>query len=251
MKRLINSLLIITLLSWHCAFSQSISPYNLNKEGSFSQMFKPDMHKNYYSNTFLQQTNTPENITNSLNPLFYIHLFGGTGLSILSSSKIESLLGDDFGIGIGLPNWSWGLIGGYKNIVQIEFNNGISDHDFNNNSIRPDIPSKVIKMDYETTDWQFKVNPLFWDMAGNSAYFIIIGVGDVEWRDKENDGFSGTSQIIGLEYAQFTKFVSWSFSFKRYGITFKKTILLNTPIDLKTEASDYILEMKIGFGYGI
>ncbi|MBN1292436.1 MAG: hypothetical protein JXB48_11410 [Candidatus Latescibacteria bacterium] len=61
-------------------------------------------------------------------------------------------MGDDFGIGIGLPTWSYGLRCGYRHIVQVEYNVGKSDHDFNNNSIIPDVLSEVIKMDYETKD---------------------------------------------------------------------------------------------------
>ena len=188
--------------------------------------------------------------------LGYIHIFGGMGFSFLSSSKIKSLLGDDFGIGIGLPTWSYGIRGGFRNIFQVEYNIGDAAHDFNNNSIIEDVPNEIIKMDYDTKDLQLKINPFFWKQTKNKAglskaYFIVLGKGDVEWRDKNNDGFSGTSQIYGLEYSVFSKNISYSVSFKRYGIKFDKTLLFNIPIDLETKASDYILEIKVGFGLGI
>jgi len=251
MKRFINSWIIITAILFNWAFSQITSLNYLNRDVSDNYICNPNTNEIYLHNKFTQQINSSQKIATKVSPLFYLHFYGGIGFSFLSSSKIKSLLGGDFGIGIGLPTWSWGLISGYKNIVQIEYNNGISDHDFNNNSIIPGIPSKVIKMDYKTTDWQFKLNPLFWKMKDNKAYFIIIGTGNVKWLDKNRDGFNGTSQIIGLEYAQLKKFVSWSVSLKRYGITFEKTTLFNVPFDLKTQATDYILEFKIGFGYGI
>jgi len=189
-------------------------------------------------------------------PLGYIHVFGGMGFSFLSSSKIKSLIGDDFGIGIGLPTWSYGIRGGIKHLVQVEYNMGDAAHDFNNNSIIEDIPDEIIKMDYDTKDLQIKVNPLFWNCKTNEngftkAWFIVIGTGDVEWKDKNNDGFEGSSKIYGLEYAGFSKNVSFSFSFKKYVIEFDKTILFNIPFDVKTKASDWIFEMKVGVGLGI
>jgi len=185
-----------------------------------------------------------------------MHLFGGIGFSYLSSSDIESLLGDEFGIGIGLPTWSYGFLIGFSNIFQIEFNMGNANHNFNNNSILADVPNEIIEMEYDTYDWQLKLNPLFFiknvnEKGFTGAYFIVIGTGNVEWIDKNNDGFEGTSKIYGVEYARFSKNVSWSVSFKRYGLDFKRTILFNIPFDSKTEASDYILEFKLGIGLGI
>ncbi len=189
-------------------------------------------------------------------PNFYGHLFGGAGLSFMSSDDITSLLVDDFGIGIGLPSWSYGIRCGFRHIAQIEYNFGKSHHDFNNNSIIKSIPSTVIKMDYDTKEMQFKINPFFWKTSVTSkgftkVFFLVGGFGDVEWRDKDDDGFEGTSSIYGIEYALLSKHKSLSFSFKRYGIEFDKTTLLGIPFDHKTNASDYIFEIKFGFGTGI
>ena len=253
MNRFFISWLVIIFISFNCVISQSsfVSPTSdtqINKNAFYSGIRNLTINENLYATKIYQDSSI---LSFEAMPLLYLHLYGGTGFSFLSSSDIKSLLGNDFGIGIGLPTWSWGVVGGYKNILQIEYNNGISDHDFNNNSIIKSIPSKVIKMDYNTTDWQFKLNPLFWNMTKNKAFFLIIGSGDVEWRDESNDGFTGTSQIFGLEYAKISRYLSWSVSFKRYGTTFQKTILFNIPFNIETEASDYILEFKIGFGYGI
>lgn len=198
-----------------------------------------------------QQNEEANNVLAKRIPWLYAHIYGGMGVSLLFSTEIKKLLGDDFGIGMGLPDWSWGGIVGFKNIIQVEYNNGISDHDFNNNSIIKDIPSKVIKMDYKTNDLQLKFNPLFWTSAQNKAYFLIFGKGDVEWIDKNNDGFQGTSQIIGVEYFWMSRFTSWSVSFKRYGLTLDKTIIFNIPFETKTKAANYLLEFKLGFGFGI
>ena len=238
------------------AFAQGISV----KSFSFSQTqgIAADAHPGQQGvNEILHAGVSPQDTVSVPTPapeppvLAYLHIYGGMGFSYVSASEINALLGDDFGIGIGLPTWAWGFIGGYKNIVQVEYNNGISDHNFNKNSIIADVPSEVIEMDYNTTDWHFKFNPLFWNMEPNSAIYLIYGMGDVEWKDTNNDGFTGTSQIFGLEYANITKYVSWSVSFKRYGITFDETRLFNIPFDVKTEASDYILEFKGGVGLGI
>ncbi len=185
----------------------------------------------------------------------YAHLFGGMGMSFLTAEDVESIIGDDFGIGIGLPTWSYGIRGGFRNILQVEYNFGIASHDFNNNSIIEDIPNEVIEMDYETTDIQFKFNPFFWKAPGvkngkTKAIFLIYGFGDVEWRDTNDDGFEGTSTILGIEYSRFSKNLSWSVSFKHYGIEFDETTVFNIPFEHSTEASDYILEFKVGFGVG-
>ena len=189
-------------------------------------------------------------------PLGYFHVFGGMGLSYLSYDKVKDLIGDDFGIGIGLPTWSYGIRGGIKHLVQVEYNFGDAAHDFNNNSIIPDVPSEQIKMDYDTKDLQIKVNPIFWRSETNrngftKAFFVVLGTGTVEWKDKNNDGFEGDSKIYGVEWAGISKNVSFGLSFKKYDIEFDRTILLNIPFDVKSKASDWIFEMKVGVGLGI
>ncbi|HDY90420.1 MAG TPA: hypothetical protein ENH82_20155 [bacterium] len=114
----------------------------------------------------------------------------------------------------------------------------------------------VIKMDYDTSDIQFKLNPKFWKNTTNSsgftkAFFLVYGFGDVEWRDRVDDGFEGKSTIYGIEYARISKNVSFSVSFKRYEIAFDETTLFDIPFDHKTDAADYILEIKIGLGLGM
>ena len=111
-------------------------------------------------------------------------------------------------------------------------------------------------MDYHTKEMQFKVNPFFWKTSVTSkgftkAIFLVGGFGDVEWRDKADDGFEGTSSIYGIEYALLSKHKSLSFSFKRYGIEFDETTLKGIPFDYKTNASYYIFEIKFGLGTGI
>lgn len=189
-------------------------------------------------------------------PLVYAHVFGGAGFSYLSASDVESVIGEDFGIGIGLPTWSYGVRSGYRNIFQIEYNFGQSDHDFNNNSIVEDVPDEVIAMDYSTNEIHFKFNPVFWIEGLISdgkpiAFFLVYGFGDVEWIDENDDGFSGTSTVMGLEYTEFTKNVSYSISFKHYGIEFEETTLAGIPFEHSIDASDYILEFKIGIGLGL
>ena len=202
--------------------------------------------------------NCQENVTvttqnNTVN--FYGHVFGGIGFSYLAAGDIKSLIGDEYGVGIGLPTWSYGVRAGYRHILQVEYNIGKANHDFRYNSIIKSIPSKVIHMNYDTHDVQFKINPKFWKSTTNEkgftkAFFLVYGFGDVEWRDKNDDGFTGKSKIYGIEFATISKNTSLSISFKRYDIDFDKTILFNIPFDYKTNASDYILEMKAGFGFG-
>lgn len=188
-------------------------------------------------------------------PNVYAHVYGGAGLSWLACDDVKSIIGDDFGIGLGLPSWSYGIRCGFRNILQIEYNWGKSDHDFNNNSIIKDIPSEVIKMDYDTKEIQLKINPMFWKVSTNAngftkAFFLVGGVGDVEWRDTAGDGFEGTSNIFGVEYAYFSKNFSLSFSLKRYGIEFDETTLFGYSFADQTDAADYIFEIKIGAGIG-
>lgn len=189
-------------------------------------------------------------------PNVYVHAFAGGGLSYLSSSDIKDVVSDDFGIGLGLPTWSYGLRGGFRTIAQVSLNIGRANHNFNNNSIIPDIPSEVIEMDYETTDVQFKVNPFFWRTSRTAsgqgkAWFLVWGFTEVDWKDEVGDGFSGKGNIIGIEYALVSTYLSGNFSFKRYAIDFDQTILFGLPFTTETSASDWIFEIKIGFGLGI
>ena len=187
----------------------------------------------------------------------YIHGFGGMGISFLSSESIQDLFGDEFGIGLGLPTWSYGLRGGLRHYLEVEFNWGIANHDFNNNSILPDVPDEIIEMDYRTRDFQLKLNAFFWRAAtvnssgASTAFFILWGSGSADWRDKNEDGFEGDVQVFGLEYAIISKTHGLSFSFKRYDLNFEATTLLGIEIPHKNSASDYIMEMKFSFGFGV
>ncbi|KAA3611030.1 MAG: hypothetical protein D8M58_13700 [Calditrichaeota bacterium] len=255
---MLNAFPVLRLIAGFAIFLFFTNAYSQQEiEGKFSPTLRNDFSDTFQkSQSLINQNNTSSSTSDNSISIGYVHVYGGMGFSILSSSKIEKLLGDDFGIGIGLPTWSYGFITGYQNIIQFEYNFGISDHNFNNNSIIKSIPNKVIKMDYDTEDFQLKINPFFWQESKTpsgaiSAFFLVWGKGDVVWKDENNDGFTGTSQILGVEYALISKNISISGSFKRYGIEFDKTILLGIPFDEKAKASDYILEMKIGFGFGI
>ncbi len=198
-------------------------------------------------------------------PTIYGHLFGGLGISYLSAKDIKDIVGDDWGVGIGLPTWSYGLRTGFRNILQVEYNIGKAKHNLNSTgyeAVPIDEPgyakekNEVVKMDYDTTDIQFKLNPKFWknttDVDGfTSAFFIVYGFGDVEWRDKVDDGFEGESTIYGIEYAKISKHATLSVSLKRYAIDFDETTLFEIPFPHKTNAADYIFEIKIGFGLGM
>jgi len=203
-------------------------------------------------------------------PNIYGHVFGGIGFSYLSANDVKDVVGDDWGVGIGLPTWSYGVRAGFRNIVQVEYNIGKAHHDLNGTGYKA-VPigepgyaeenNDVIKMDYDTSDIQFKLNPKFWKHTTNSsgytkAFFLVYGFGDVEWRDRVDDGFEGKSTIYGIEYALISKNVSLSVSFKRYEIAFDETTITYeaTQEDItfdKSDAADYIFEIKVGVGLGM
>ncbi|HDY90419.1 MAG TPA: hypothetical protein ENH82_20150 [bacterium] len=64
-------------------------------------------------------------------PNIYGHVFGGIGFSYLSADDVKEVVGDDWGVGIGLPTWSYGIRAGFRNIVQVEYNIGKAHHNLN------------------------------------------------------------------------------------------------------------------------
>ena len=174
-------------------------------------------------------------------PNLYLHAFGGAGISLMSAGDTRSALGFDQAVtGIGLPTLAFGLRGGFRHIAQVEVNFAWTQHNFNEFVNGQNI--SVRDMHYATTDVQVKINPRFQrepsrNEAGDiTALFLVLGVGDVLW-----DGMPGTSYILGVDYMELGRTLSWGLSLKRYGIRFEQT---------ETTASDYILELKFGLGIG-
>jgi|GEM_PF-4855575 len=189
-------------------------------------------------------------------PWFHVHAVGGLGLGFLSADEIRELLGDQFGIGLDFSK-SYGVRAGFRNIFQFELNYGRGEHDFNFNSIRPDVNSQVIEMNYKSDDQLFKVNPLFMVDGflgpkgnGHQSIWIVWGNSDVSWKDNSGDGFTGEGSVLGFEYTLMNSFLSITYAMRRYDIEFDETVLGETRFDVRTGGSELIFEMKLGFGFG-
>lgn len=189
-------------------------------------------------------------------PWFHVHAVGGLGLGFLSADEIQELLGDQFGIGLDFSK-SYGARVGFRNIFQFELNYGRGEHDFNFNSIRPDVQSQVIEMNYKSDDQLYKINPLF--MAdgflgpkgnGHQSIWIVWGKSDVSWKDDSGDGFTGEGSVLGFEYTLMNSFLSLTYAMRRYDFEFDETVLGETSFDVRTGGSELIFEMKLGFGFG-
>lgn len=197
-------------------------------------------------------------------PIFYVHAGGGVALSWLSSSDIEGLFEEDFKIGsFGAP-FSWCIKTGILNIVQFEYRRGDGAHSIRQPGFVPGggvggtgIGTVAeVKMDYDYEDTLVKFNPFFWKKTRNRkgvniAYYLVYGKGKVDYNDKAEDGFSGDSNILGIETSFMGKYTTFSIAVKNYSISFDKGVVFDIPFDTDLKANQVQIEMSLSVGLGI
>lgn len=191
-------------------------------------------------------------------PNVYLHLGGQIGLDWLSSSDIESVVGD-FSVGsLGFPI---GLLGraGFRNIVQAEVQKLNAHHDLRQVGFTGDDgffntglgTVAEIKMKYKETARLIKLNPAYWNYSQRKAstVFFIFGTGDITYRDEAGDGWEGTSKIYGLEWTRIQRYTSVSAGLRYSDINFDS----NTLSDLRNRdfaADQYYFYFSFALGLG-
>ena len=191
-------------------------------------------------------------------PNVYLHLGGQVGLDVLSSSDIESVIGE---YTIGSLGFPVGLLGrvGIRNIIQVEVQELAASHNlrqlgftgddgFNNTGLGT---VAEIKMKYKETAKVIKLNPRYWtySLRKPTGIFLVFGTEDVTYKDNDGDGWSGTSNIYGLEWIIIRRYVSGSAGFRYSAINFDS----NTIADWRNRdfaAGQYNIYFSVAFGLG-
>ena len=188
----------------------------------------------------------------------YIHGDIGMSFDIYKSSGIESLVPEELNIhSLGFP-FQYGFRCGFRDIIQIEYcKYSTSSHNIGTGGfVNGQIVTTSIPMKLKSSDILFKLNPAFWKWSrmeqqrSMSCLFLILGNGDVSYRDNVGDGFDGAGIIYGLELAGMSRYVSFSAGMTYQDIKYDTITLfsINAPYDVK--AKRYVLYARIGVGYG-
>ncbi|MDD4051646.1 MAG: hypothetical protein PHR28_07095 [candidate division Zixibacteria bacterium] len=204
-------------------------------------------------------TTTVRKARNTQVEYFYVHGALGLGFDVYTSSDIEALVLEDLNVNaLGFP-FQYGIRGGFRNIVQIEYcKYSTSAHNIGTGGFaNGGIVSTSVPMKLKATDILFKMNPAFWKWSkpkgGRPAkcLFLILGNGDVSYRDNVGDGFEGSGIIYGLEWAGISKYVSVSFGATYQDITYDTTRLFSIDIPYEVKAKRFMLYVRMGLGYGV
>jgi hypothetical protein len=189
---------------------------------------------------------------------FYVHGELGMGFDVYKSSDIDALVLEDLKImAVGFP-FQYGIRGGFRNIVQIEYHKcSTSAHNIGTGGFaNGQIVGVSVPMKLTASDILFKINPAIWKWTkpinGRPAkpLFLILGKGDASYRDKIGEGFDGSGIIYGLEWAGISKYVSFSIGATYQDITYNKVKLFGTNFSSKVKANRFIMYFTLGLGYG-
>lgn len=177
----------------------------------------------------------------------WLHAGGGFGVAI-GTSEITRILNDEFTVGLS-AQWTVLARLGLSNIFQVEGRLGDAAHDLNNvGLVNGQFQTvAVVKMDFDTREVLLKFNPLPRGGRGG-AFYLVAGLGEVEWRDTEGDGFSGRSYIVGIEGARLAPGASLTYGVARYAINYEATTLLNVTVPSNIQHTDWVVYFNLAFG---
>jgi hypothetical protein len=190
---------------------------------------------------------------------FYVHGAATLGFDVYNSSDINSLFEDIKINTIGFP-FQYGIRGGFRHIAQLEYHlSSSSAHNIGavTGYVNGQWTGKSVPMKLKATDILFKLNPIFWSWSkpanGKAAkcLFVIVGSGNVTYKDKINEGFEGSGMIYGLEWAGIAKYASFNIGMTLQKLTYDKARLFSTNFTSDLKASRFIMYTSFGLGYGI
>ena len=177
----------------------------------------------------------------------YLHGVLGTGLSFLSSPDIDNLMAP-YEV-YGGPGWNSfvGVKMGFRKIAEIEYRLDLTwDHDLW-------LDEKLV-MDQSTVGILFgKFNPLFMLFESpNLSTFVTYGFSNnAKFLDADNNGWKeGQLRSIGLAVSWIYKSFEWGISLESRKITYKTFILGAAQADIDTKASQVMILVHVGGGFG-
>lgn len=201
----------------------------------------------------------PQRARNMQVQYFYIHGALSLGFDAYSSSDIEAIVLEDLDIhSIGFP-FQYGLCGGFRNVFQVELSkySTLAHNIGAGGFVDGEIVSASVPMKLTGTEILFKINPAIWKWKKSTGtrpaqcLFLILGNGDVTYRDNVGDGFEGSSLIYGLEWACVSKCVSFSFGATYQSIKYDTTRLFGIDIPYEVDAKRFLLYVRLGLGFGM
>jgi hypothetical protein len=179
----------------------------------------------------------------------WFHAGGGFGVAI-GTSEITRILNDEFTVAL---SGQWTVLArlGLSSVFQVEGRLGDAAHDLLNVGLVDGQFQTVgiVEMDFDTREVLLKFNPLPRGGRGG-AFYLVGGVGDVAWRDREGDGFSGRSYIIGIEGARLAPGASVTYGVARYAINYEATTLLGVTVPSNIQHTDWVVYFNLAFGVG-
>jgi len=187
------------------------------------------------------------------NVRFYGHIGGGIGIGFFQSSDIENVLPGLTIINVGFPI-SGVLRAGYSNIIQVEYRKLFAGADHTMETENQFSTTQIeIDTEFDQDDILFKINPLVGGYhSDRSPFFIVLGMGNVEYKDDLGDGFEGNSKTIGVEWASFknkSRFLT------TYGLKYISTDFDGGTIPALTgetfKATDYVFDVTFSVGFSM
>lgn len=210
--------------------------------------------------TKAQDTNIPAPMTNSREVrYFYVHAMIGLSFDVYKSSDIEAMVPEELNVhSLGFP-FQYGIHGGFRNIAQIEYCvYNTSAHNIGTGGfVNGQIVAISVPMKLKAKDILFKLNPAVWTWgkstngAPANCFFVVVGTGDVTYKDDVGDGFEGSGPLYGLEWNTISRYGTLSFGFTHQSITYDTVRIfeVDTPDDVKS--SRFMMYARLSLGYGL
>jgi hypothetical protein len=183
--------------------------------------------------------------------LFYLHAAGGLSFGEnLSSTAIQDLIAP-YEISGGGSFWG-GLRAGLRNIVQVEFRReSLGRHNWTIAGIDTALTIQMAIQPKNVLLW--KVNPIFFLQDSLITTFLYYGqVSNVAYVDSKGlNGYNGGDmKIYGFELLGLRKGFEAGIHIEYRDIVFRGLLASGDVLAFTTKASQYLLSVFIGFGWG-
>ncbi len=183
--------------------------------------------------------------------LFYLHATGGLSFGEnLTSQAIQDLIAP-YEISGGGSFWG-GLRAGLRNIVQVEFRHeAIGRHDWTVAGMDTALTIQMAIQPKNVLLW--KVNPLFFLQDSLITTFFYYGqISNVSYVDNKGlNGYNnGDMKIYGFELMGLRKGFEAGMHIEYRSLDFHGILASGDVLAVTTKASQYLLAVFLGFGWG-
>ncbi len=182
-------------------------------------------------------------------PGLYVHAGFGFGGGAHQSDLARSLFNDEFSIKSS-GHTQLLLRTGLRNIAQAEYRWVDGAHSFKNEFPPGGVLGNFesIEMDFDTSEWLLKLNPLAFVVPRHLGLFAVVGRGKAEWRDESNDGFRGTTKLVGAEAALLSGAGALHLGLVRSEFRYDRVTLGGGTAPAEVPATGWSLYLNFSFG---